>query len=66
MKKELGALKETVTSEVTNKAARELSTKEKIKFKDAVKRVNAQKQEQLDLWNLFEKMCYNKHYYQMD
>ena len=47
-KKELGALKETVTSEVTNKAARELSTKEKIKFKDAVKRVNAQKQEQLD------------------
>ena len=47
-KKELGALKQTLNLEVTNKAARELANKEKIKFKDAVKKVNTERQEQLN------------------
>lgn len=47
-KKELGALKESLKSESVNAEARALANKEKIKFKDALKTVNANKQEQLD------------------
>ena len=47
-KKELGKLKEEVQTTNTNTEARALANKEKIKFKDALKRVNSDKQEQLN------------------
>ena len=47
-KKELGKLKDEVSNTNTNTEARALANKEKIKFKDALKMVNANKQAQLD------------------